>query len=242
MPCTASRVRLCRCSGMDVRRGLVADMWSLARRRAFSKVGIAPPTFFLVYTGLLSTLSVKKEPELQFDMAVKGLKQTSPVFSIGAFLNESAPATYTQQEFTLPLNTLDREVFIVTDVMIELANPNLTAADTRMECAVTKTSLANVAGLPTINMSAVLAKKVATIEYDAATGNHVPFEFRAPGDIQTTGSENDYVGIISTPDFFVSIEGVNTTSAGYAAVRLQGYRAVADASLYAALVTEELSD
>ena len=171
----------------------------------------------------------------------KGLKQTSPLFSVGAYIGESGANTFTQLEVALPLNTLDREVFVVTDVAVETSNPQLDALDTKSTAWVTKTQIP-AASDPGINDTDVIGLRRTQIEYDAGTGNSVAFEFNSPMNLMgSTGSSTDYIGVIATPNFFVAIQGVNNSSTMWAAVRIWGYRAQATADLYAALVTEELS-
>ena len=171
---------------------------------------------------------------------VKGLKQTSPLFSVGAYIGESGPNTFTQLEVSLPLNTLDREVFVVTDVAVETSNPNLDALDTRSTGYVSKVQIP-AATDPGINDTGILCLRRTQIEYDAGTGNSVAFEFNSPMNVLgSTGSPTDYIGVIATPNWFLAIQGVNNTGTMWAAARLWGYRAQATADLYAALVTEEL--
>jgi len=49
-----------------------------------------------------------------------------------------------------------------------------------------------------------------------------------------------YLGIIATNDFHLNIQGTNNTAVLFANARLYGFRARADASIYAALVQSEL--
>jgi hypothetical protein len=50
----------------------------------------------------------------------------------------------------------------------------------------------------------------------------------------------EYIGIIATNDFFLQIEGVGNATAKAVTAKVYGYRARADASVYAALVQSEL--
>ena len=58
--------------------------------------------------------------------------------------------------------------------------------------------------------------------------------------METPPATLDYIGIVATNDFFISIKGVQNTSAKFLSGKLYGYRAVADASIYAALVQSEV--
>ena len=55
-----------------------------------------------------------------------------------------------------------------------------------------------------------------------------------------TGTGLEYIGIIATNDFFVQINGTGNTSAKQINGKLYGYRAVASADIYAALVQSEV--
>ena len=70
----------------------------------------------------------------------------------------------------------------------------------------------------------------------------------APGDsvgftrngMETPPAILDYIGIIATNDFFVSIKGVGNLTAKFVSGKLYGYRARADADVFAALVQSEV--
>ncbi len=62
---------------------------------------------------------------------------------------------------------------------------------------------------------------------------------------QSLGTETppatlDYIGIIATNDFFIQVKGENNTSVKGMVGKMYGYRAVADADIYAALVQSEV--
>ena len=57
---------------------------------------------------------------------------------------------------------------------------------------------------------------------------------------ETPPSTLDYIGIIATNDFFVQVQGTANGGAKGVAGKIYGYRAVADASIYAALVQSEV--
>ena len=149
-------------------------------------------------------------------------------------MSEAVANTFTEAEVNLPLSTLDREVFIVTDVQMALSTPEaIPATDTSMIGQVTKTS-AN--GAANIAQPGTISLKVSVIRQGA-----VGFESTNPSDISSTGGVNDYLAVIATPQFFVGVVGSNNVATGLARARITGFRAVAEASLYAALVTEELN-
>ncbi len=214
-----------------------------------SRVDRSPVPFFcfdyhfhFTFTSLSASLSDYFISDRFFGSVMpKGLTQNSPLFSLGAFLAESAANTFTQLEIALPLNTLDREVFVITDVCVESSNPNLVALDTRSTAYVSKTQIP-AATDPGINDTSIIGLRRTQIEYDAGTGNSVAFEFNSPMNLMgSTGTSTDYIAVVATPNWFLSIQGVNNTAAMWAAARIWGYRAKCTADLYAALVTEELS-
>jgi hypothetical protein len=50
----------------------------------------------------------------------------------------------------------------------------------------------------------------------------------------------EYIGIVATNDMFLSIEGRGNSAAKAVGCRVWGYRAKADAAIYAALVQSEV--
>ena len=76
------------------------------------------------------------------------------------------------------------------------------------------------------------------IKMGAGSVEGVPFTtgfFETP-----TGVGLDYIGIIATNDFFVQVAGTGNTSAKAVNGKLYGYRAIANADIYAALVQSEV--
>jgi hypothetical protein len=163
------------------------------------------------------------------------LKKTSEVIVIGASVTESAANTFTQERVDLQLNPLDNEVFIVQAINLDVDAPSgLAGVDTRSRLSLTTTSQTAMAGLAN---SATLARKNLIIQASGFVDGGVGF-VETFGD--TPPSMLDYVGIISTNDFFLQIQGGNNTGAISGACKVYGYRAKADAATYAALVQSEV--
>lgn len=165
-------------------------------------------------------------------------KKTSAIFNVGASVTESAANTYTQAQVTLPLSSLDREVFILTDV--QMSGGNVATAPGGVgssDVQVTKTSQAN---LLTIADPDVIGRMSIKLDDSAGLGPAV-VEDRHPGNSFSTGTDRDYLAVIATPNFFISTASVGQAAPLSAAARLTGYRAKATADTYAALVTEELN-
>ena len=165
----------------------------------------------------------------------KGLKQTSSVVSIGFGVDESAANTFTQAQIDLNLSPLDREVFVVLAVNLDPFTPDAVAGkDTKVECSLTSTSQTSVANLSNSNCLAASGNFIRAKGY---TDSGVSFQSLGA---ETPPSTLDYIGIIATNDFFIQVKGEDNTVARGMDGKLYGYRAVADADIYAALVQSEV--
>ena len=162
-----------------------------------------------------------------------GLKQTSSVVSIGFGVDESAANTFAQATVDLNLSPLDREVFVVLAVNLDPFTPECIAGvDTKVESSLTTTSQTAVANLSNSNCL-------------AASGNFIKSDATNSVSFQSLGAETppatlEYIGIIATNDFFVQVKGTGNTAAKGMDGKLYGYRAVASADIYAALVQSEV--
>lgn len=163
----------------------------------------------------------------------KGLKETSSIITIGASVIESAANTFTASQVDLQLNPLDNEVFIVYGIDLDMVEPDLVpGANTVVNASVSTTSRTSVGGLQDSN---VLASNRITIQ--SAGGETARGQFASDS---APGTQLDYLGIISTNDFFLNVQGTNNTAAKSLIARLYGVRAKADSSIYAALVQSEM--
>lgn len=163
-----------------------------------------------------------------------GFKPTSSPITISQSLQESGANTFTEERVSLPLNTLDKEVFVVTALDADCNAPDMVqGTNTRMSVSVSTTSRTAIGN---ISHNEVIGYKALNIRSDA-TGA-VAFESNFG---ETPSAIMDYIAIIATDDFFIQVEGVGNAAAKYGNIRLYGYRArVADAGLYAAMVQSEL--
>lgn len=163
-----------------------------------------------------------------------GLKQTSSVIAIGFNATESAANTFTQNEVDLSLSPLDREVFVVLSVTMDSDFPdNLTNQQTTVRSYLSSTSHTDVPLLSDSNCMSRLTYQVQNVADTCATA----FGTAA---LETPPATLDYIGIIATNNFFVGIKGANNAGAKGMAGKLYGYRAVASADIYAALVQSEV--
>ena len=163
----------------------------------------------------------------------KGLKQTSSIIVISADVTESAANTFTSQQVDLQLNPLDQEVFVVYGIDLDVLDPNLIpGTTTSIEFSLSTTARTTVGNLSDSNVMGV-----NRIQIQSAAGETARAAFASD---TTPASQLEYIGIISTNDFFLNIKGSNNTLARLGTGRLFGVRAKADASVYAALVQSEL--
>ena len=163
----------------------------------------------------------------------KGLKTTSSLITIGFEVTESGANTFTQGQVDLQLNPLDNEVFVVQAVNLDPSNPDATAGtNTNVDAGLTTTSRT---AMPNLSDSAALAIASNAIRADAVIG--VGFSKTS---METPPSGLEYIGIIATNDFFVQVLGTGNAAAKKVSGKLYGYRARADAAVYAALVQSEV--
>ena len=165
----------------------------------------------------------------------RGLKETSGLIVIGSTVTESAPNTFTQAEIDLQLDPLNNEVFVVLAVDLNVSSPDAIAGtDTRVRGSLSTTSRT---ALGAISDSNVLGVASEAIQAAGFVDGGVPFSFMS-GETPTGAVE--YIGIISTNQFFLQVLGNNNAATSTMNAKMWGYRARADASIYAALVQGEL--
>ena len=165
---------------------------------------------------------------------VMALKRTSSGIIIGASVVESAKDTFTQQAVDLQLNPLDNEVFIVQAIDMMLGRPDAVAGtDTLMIGCLTTTSQT---AMPAFNSSNVLSMK----QHEITSANATSAVAFSSGSNETPPTSLDHIGIISTNDFFLQVQGHNNVAGHSLQVKVYGYRAKADSATYAALVQSEV--
>lgn len=163
------------------------------------------------------------------------LKVTSDPLAVSFSLIESAANTYTTSEIGLQLDVLNNEVALVYAIDLDLEEPDAVAAgNTRVTGNVSTTAQTAMKGLETSN---VLAQARDSIRGAGFVDSGVGFTRGA-----TTSYTGDvpYIGIISTNNFHISVQGTNNLTAKSLSGRVWLARARADASTYAALVQSEV--
>jgi len=163
----------------------------------------------------------------------QGLKQSSSVVSIGFSVPESALNTFTQGSVDLNLSPLDREVFVVLAVNLDPESPDMVdGTNSVVNSSLTTTSQTAIQSLANSNTIAVANERIRSTAAMA-----VAFQTQS---LETPPATLEYIGIIATNDFFVQVSGGGNLAAKGVSGKMYGYRAVADASIYAALVQSEV--
>ena len=164
-----------------------------------------------------------------------GLKQSSSVVNIGFAVTETAPNTLAQAQVDLNLSPLDREVFVILAVNMDASAPDaITATNTAVRGALTSTTQPT---MPSLSDSNCLSRITQQISAAGFADGGVGFASQA---LETPPSTLEYIGIIATNDFFVQVQGTGNTSLMGVSGKMYGYRAVASADIYAALVQSEV--
>lgn len=165
----------------------------------------------------------------------QGLKQSSGLITVSFETAESAANTFSQDIVDLQLNVLDREVFVVTGVNLDVLPPDAVAGtDTRMRASLSTVSRTTIGDLADNNVIASARDDIRAAGFaDAGVAFSTMF-----GESPAVGME--YLAIISTNDFAVQVEGNGNAGAKGVSGKLYGYRATADAATFAALVQSEL--
>jgi hypothetical protein len=164
-----------------------------------------------------------------------GLKASSSPIQISASVTETAANTLTTEQIDLTLNVLDNEVFVVTQINIDVDIPDYPAAGTAalVNASVSTTGRTNVGTIADQNVLGSAQRSITVGIADAG----VAFDRESP---LFSALEVDYLGIIATNNAFLNLQGTGNGNAKAAQVRIYGYRATASASVYAALVQSEL--
>ena len=165
----------------------------------------------------------------------KGLKQSSSPIQISSTTTELVANTFVTDQIDLTLNVLDNEVFVVTQINIDVDIPDYPAIGfaNLVNASVSTTRRTTVGSIANQN---VLASANRTITVGAA-GAGVAFDRETP---LFSAQEVDYLGIIATNNAFLNLQGIGNGNLKSAQCRIYGYRATASASVYAALVQSEL--
>jgi hypothetical protein len=168
---------------------------------------------------------------------MKGLKVSSSPIQISAEITETVANTFTQDQIDLTLNVLDNEVFVVTQINLDVSAPDMPAAGltNSVDATVSTTARATVGSIADSN---VLGAANRVLLVGAAPGEPTA-QFDREDPLFAAISE-DYLGIIATNNAFLNIQGTGNGNAKTVRCRIYGFRATATAAVYAALVQSEL--
>ena len=180
---------------------------------------------------------------------LKGLKPDSELLFISQELDLPDGGLAQNLEVNLPLNTLERQVFVVTDIVAYVdrgwGSQSAMGANQTVDFSwsVSSTNLDPVlaaAFTGNIGNPRVLAAGGGDLEV-GPTGTAAWREWGT--NWGTTGTGSDYLGIVATPDFYIrgQYNDAAGTSNATLYVRVIGYMAIATADTYAALVTQEVN-
>ncbi len=164
----------------------------------------------------------------------KGLKQTSEIVQISARATETAANTFLSQRVDLQLDVLSREVFVVVAIDINPALPDaVVGTDTAVNACISTTERTTMGFIDDTNVLATMQEAIQI----GAMPSGVPF---SQSSLDSPPASLDYIGIIATNDFFLSVEGTGNAVAKSASARVWGFRAVASGDVFAALTQSEL--
>lgn len=180
----------------------------------------------------------------------KGLTRNSSPIQVSSSIQESAPNTFTSLEVDLTLNALDQEVFVVTQVNIDLSAPDMATTNdiggrSNVRCTVSSTARTTIGSIADSNIIAQSKKEIQSlVVVDPST---VPPTYQVAGyvafdreDPLFAAMDEDYIGIIATSNMHLNILGEGNASTKGASVRVYGYRAKMDSAGYAALVQSQV--
>tara|TARA_Y100000401_G_scaffold116029_1_gene120926 strand:- start:131 stop:676 length:546 start_codon:yes stop_codon:yes gene_type:complete len=176
----------------------------------------------------------------------KGLKATSSQIAIGFDVTTTNPTSTDVKEIELTLNALDNEVFVVTGIKMDLEAPdlpNLTGAAQNIRASVSGVVAKQdpTGGNFTLSSSNVLATAKDVVELEEqGSPSFAAVAATFQENATDTPSQMEYIDIIATSSFYAAVLSANNTSNKTVTGKLYGYRARADASVYAALVQSEL--
>ena len=165
----------------------------------------------------------------------KGISVTSALITISGTTNELVPGTMVQDQVPLQLDILNREVLLVYAIDLNVASPSaLAGIDTASQMSLSSTSRITVGNIGDTNVFGASIKQIRAAGFvDGGVG----FTEMSPETPATNAL--DYIGVVSTNDFFVQVVGANNIAPVSGNWRMWCARARVTADIYAALVQGE---
>jgi len=166
-----------------------------------------------------------------------GLKSTSSPLQVSAAVVELVPNTLAIETIELNLNPLDQEVFVVTQVNIDVDAPDsITGTTTLVDATLSSVLRSTLGSIANSNVLASARREIICNGAMTADGG-IPFDREDP---TFTALSEEYIGIIATSNCFLNVLGTGNGNIKQARVRIFGYRATATGPVYAALVQSEV--
>lgn len=170
----------------------------------------------------------------------KGLTRNSSPIQVSSFVTETAANTFATLEVDLTLNALDQEVFVVTQVNIDLDMPDADIINpggvSAVAATLSSTARTSVGTIADSNVIAQARRECQTL----VSTNAAYAQFYDREDPVFAPTTEDYIGIVATSNMHINIQGQGNTSEKACSVRVYGYRAKMDAAGYAALVQSQV--
>ena len=172
-----------------------------------------------------------------------GLKASANPIQISASVTETAGGTFTAEQIELTLNALDNEVFVVTQINLDVDSPDAptgTGESTFNSASLSTVKRTTVGTIADSNVLAAAQRQIEVVTNAAGTSAYLTFDREDP---IFSALDMDYLGIVATNNMHLNIQQEGNVAAGSprsARVRVYGYRATATAAVYAALVQSEL--
>jgi hypothetical protein len=165
----------------------------------------------------------------------KGISVTSAIITISGSTTEAVAGTLFEEQVPLSLDILNREVLLVYAVDMNVNGPSAVAGvNTDSQASLSSTTRTTIGNISFTN---VLAASHKSIRAAGFLDGGVAFEDVSP---ETPASNSlEYVGIISTNDFFVQVQGTNNITPITTDWRVWCARARVTSDIYAALVQGE---
>lgn len=166
---------------------------------------------------------------------VTGVTVTSSIITISGRTVENAIGVMLEEEIPLSLDVLNREVLLVYAVDINNFFPDAQAAtDTTVSASLSSTSRTTIGRIGDTNVMGCSESAIRAVGFVDGGVSFVQVSPETP-----TANALDYVGIISTNNFFVQTQGINNLTVKGCNWRIWCARARVTADIYAALVQGE---
>lgn len=166
---------------------------------------------------------------------VKGISVTSAIITISGSTPETVLNTMVEERIPLNLDILSREVLLVYAIDLNPGSPDSQAGvNSAVNCSLSTTSRTTIGRISSPNVLGAAEKATRAAGF---VDGGVSFQDVSPE--TPTAKDLDYIGIISTSDFFVQTLGTNNLSTKTCEWRIWCARARVTADIYAALVQGE---